>query len=60
MNPPKLKIVRNILALAQDFDCELILEGIETVETATAATELGIKFGQGYYFARPSPAQSWE
>ncbi len=58
-DPTKLKIVRNILALAKDFDCELILEGIETLETATAATQMGIKFGQGYYFARPSPAQSW-
>lgn len=55
----KTKIVRNLLSLAKDFDCELILEGIETAETARAATELGIKFAQGYYFARPAPAETF-
>ena len=59
-DPTKLKIVRNILALAHDFGCEMILEGIETRESATAATDLGIKFAQGYYFARPAPASLWE
>lgn len=51
--PTRLKLVRNILSLAKDFDAELILEGIETRETAEAAREIGIPLGQGYYFARP-------
>lgn len=55
-DPTKTKIVRNVLALAKDFDCGLILEGIETAATAAAAGELGIKYGQGYYFARPAEA----
>ncbi|HEX7704865.1 MAG TPA: EAL domain-containing protein [Thermoanaerobaculia bacterium] len=52
----KSKIVRNIMALAADFGCELILEGIETHETAEAARGLGIALGQGYHYARPAPA----
>jgi EAL domain-containing protein (putative c-di-GMP-specific phosphodiesterase class I) len=54
----KTKIVRNLISLASDFDCELILEGIETASTAKAATDLGIPFGQGFYFARPADAAS--
>ncbi|HVS30513.1 MAG TPA: EAL domain-containing protein, partial [Thermoanaerobaculia bacterium] len=52
----KTKIVRNILALAADFGCDLILEGIESEETAAAAAELGIKYGQGFHFGQPENA----
>ena len=52
----KEKIVRNIIALAADFGCRIILEGVETEETRDAARELGIPLAQGYLFARPAPA----
>lgn len=55
----KKKIVRNIAALARDFGCETIIEGIEEASTAVAAAELGIRLGQGYYFARPAPAEQF-
>ncbi|MGZ7080089.1 MAG: EAL domain-containing protein [Thermoanaerobaculia bacterium] len=55
----KTKIVRNLLALATDFDCDLVLEGIETADTASAASDLGIKYGQGYHFARPAEARTF-
>lgn len=58
-DPTKTKIVRNLLSLAKDFDCDLILEGIETAETAMAASDLGIKYGQGYYFAMPAEAATF-
>jgi EAL domain-containing protein (putative c-di-GMP-specific phosphodiesterase class I) len=53
----KAKLVKNLLSLARDFDSELILEGIESEATASAAAELGIPYGQGYHFARPAPAE---
>ena len=55
----KTKIVRNLLSLARDFDCDLILEGIETAVTAEAAVSMGIRYGQGYYFARPAAASTF-
>ncbi|MGZ5492399.1 MAG: EAL domain-containing protein [Thermoanaerobaculia bacterium] len=58
-DPTKTKIVRNLLALAKDFNCELILEGIETAATAAAASEIGIKYGQGFYFATPAEASTF-
>lgn len=54
------KLVANLLSLARDFDASLILEGIETAETAAAARELGIPLGQGYFFAQPlTPADAF-
>ena len=53
--PAQGRIVRNILQLADDFGIEVIIEGVETVETAIAAKEAGIALAQGYYFARPAP-----
>lgn len=59
MDATKAKIVRNIQALARDFDAELILEGIETAATADAAAEAGIQYGQGFHFARPAVASTF-
>ena len=55
----KQRVVRNVLALAQDFGCSTILEGIETEATAAAAGELGIELAQGYYFSIPREASHW-
>ncbi|MFA6958337.1 MAG: EAL domain-containing response regulator [Thermoanaerobaculia bacterium] len=55
----RTKIVRNVLALARDFGCELILEGIESAQTRDAARALGIRLGQGFFFARPAQASQF-
>ncbi|MEO8035987.1 MAG: EAL domain-containing protein [Acidobacteriota bacterium] len=52
----KRKIIRNIVALAADFDCEVVIEGIEEAATAGAATEMGAKFGQGFLYSKPRDA----
>jgi EAL domain-containing protein (putative c-di-GMP-specific phosphodiesterase class I)/ActR/RegA family two-component response regulator len=57
-DPTKMKIVRNILSLAEDFGSSVILEGVETEATRDAAHSIGIGYLQGYLFGRPaSPAQ---
>jgi EAL domain-containing protein (putative c-di-GMP-specific phosphodiesterase class I)/ActR/RegA family two-component response regulator len=48
----KLKIVMNLQSLARDFQCDLIVEGIEDLATAEMALRLGIKYGQGLLFGR--------
>lgn len=58
-DPTRLKIVRNVLSLAEDFQCELILEGIEEESSAIKAEQLGIPLGQGYFFARPADAATF-
>jgi EAL domain-containing protein (putative c-di-GMP-specific phosphodiesterase class I)/ActR/RegA family two-component response regulator len=55
-DPTLLKIVRNLVSLAAEFSCAIILEGIEDASTADAARELGIAYGQGWLFGRPVDA----
>jgi EAL domain-containing protein (putative c-di-GMP-specific phosphodiesterase class I)/ActR/RegA family two-component response regulator len=58
-DPTKTKIVHNLVALAKDFECDLILEGVESEATANAAQEVGIKYGQGFWFAVPAEATAF-
>lgn len=58
-DPTRTKLVMNLLRLARDFKCDLILEGIEEESTAKAAAELGIQLGQGYFFARPADPSTY-
>lgn len=55
----KQRVVRNVLALSQDFGCSTIIEGIETEATAAAAGVLGIELAQGYFFSKPRAASHW-
>ncbi|MEA2165901.1 MAG: hypothetical protein QOK37_4028 [Thermoanaerobaculia bacterium] len=55
-DPTLTKIVRNLVSLAAEFSCAIILEGIEDESTADAARELGIAYGQGWLFGRPADA----
>jgi EAL domain-containing protein (putative c-di-GMP-specific phosphodiesterase class I) len=49
-------IVRSILALASALDVKVIAEGIESEEIARLLQQGGCQMGQGYFFARPMPA----
>ena len=51
------KLVRNLLALSNEFGVPLILEGIESAATVEAARELGIALGQGFHYAYPARAE---
>lgn len=55
----KVRIVRNVMALARDFGCRTILEGIESAATADMAADLGVELAQGFHFGRPEPAAHW-
>lgn len=55
----RMKVVRNVVALAKELDCEVILEGVETAATAEAARDIGISLAQGYYYSRPAEASSF-
>ena len=53
--PWRRSVVQDIQSFAKDIGCAVIAEGIESAATAAAAArELGIEFGQGYYFGRPA------
>lgn len=49
----KRQFVESIREIALSLNCHVIAEGVETRDEYRAIRELGIGFGQGYYFARP-------
>jgi diguanylate cyclase (GGDEF)-like protein/PAS domain S-box-containing protein len=50
------EIVRTVAGLARVLGMDVTVEGIETAEHAERMRGLGISFAQGFYFARPLPA----
>ncbi len=52
--------VRAILDLAQALELPVVAEGIEEPEQVLELERLGCRLGQGFYFARPLDAASFE
>ena len=46
-------LIKTIIAMGQDLDMEVIIEGIETEEQLETLCSLQCEFGQGYHLARP-------
>ncbi len=49
----RLAIVRNIVVLAGEIGMKLVVEGVERAAEVAALREVGVRFIQGFYFARP-------
>ncbi|HRQ64797.1 MAG TPA: EAL domain-containing protein [Xanthomonadaceae bacterium] len=49
-------VVRAVLTLAQALRLQVVAEGVETEQQRRILCDLGCEFGQGFLFARPSPA----
>tara|TARA_R110000787_G_scaffold274979_1_gene383173 strand:+ start:19634 stop:20818 length:1185 start_codon:yes stop_codon:yes gene_type:complete len=52
------RIVNSIVGLALALEMNIVAEGIETETQADALKALTCHYGQGYFFARPQPAQN--
>ncbi len=48
-------LIKTIVSLAHDFDCETIAEGVEDAATLSLLTSYGVDFAQGFYVGRPAP-----
>jgi diguanylate cyclase (GGDEF)-like protein/PAS domain S-box-containing protein len=46
-----------IVRIAQTLQLDTVAEGVETAEQAAELTRLGCRKAQGFYFARPQPAE---
>jgi EAL domain-containing protein (putative c-di-GMP-specific phosphodiesterase class I) len=47
-------IVRSVVSMCNELDTLLIAEGIETAAEAATLRELGVRYHQGYWYARPA------
>ena len=50
-----LKTIETIVHYAQTLGVETVAEFVETKEIALKLREIGVTYGQGYYFDRPQP-----
>jgi EAL domain-containing protein (putative c-di-GMP-specific phosphodiesterase class I)/ActR/RegA family two-component response regulator len=49
-------LARGLTSFAREAGITLLAEGIETEAQQDAWVQLGVEYGQGYYFGRPGPA----
>lgn len=54
-DPVRRRLVELVAGVAEAIRAETIAEAIETDEQRKLCMDLGIRYGQGYIFARPSP-----
>ena len=58
--PKDLAIVTAIVQMAKSLDLSTTAEGIDDDDTRQQLAAMGCDHGQGYYFARPCPADEFE
>ncbi|TDX59702.1 diguanylate cyclase (GGDEF)-like protein [Methylosinus sp. sav-2] len=56
-DPGSATIVRATIGLVQEFGCEMLAEGVETVGQLDFLVQAGCQSVQGFYFSRPVPAE---
>lgn len=56
----KPPLLRAIVSLATELNVKLVAEGVETEDEAQVLRQLGIHFGQGYLWQKPTPTQAFE
>ena len=59
-NPRSQALVRSVVSLAKALGFSVVAEGVETHEEAEFLKQIHVDHAQGYYFARPMPAQAFE
>jgi EAL domain-containing protein (putative c-di-GMP-specific phosphodiesterase class I) len=57
--PRSSAVIEAILALGNALGAEIVAEGIETEYQCEVLKAMGCVYGQGFLFARPSPASHW-
>ncbi|HPP86807.1 MAG TPA: EAL domain-containing protein, partial [bacterium] len=53
-NQQRRDIVKALVQFANDNHIKVLAEGIERIEELTEIKKIGICYGQGFYFAKPS------
>lgn len=56
----QVKIMKNIVNLAQDLDAQVVCEGVETQKDTELMMEIGAYVAQGYHYSKPIPEAEFE
>ncbi len=52
-------MVKNLTQMCKDLDMKVVGEYVENKEISNILKQLGIDYGQGYYFGKPSPSPDY-
>jgi len=52
-------VIAAIITLAENFNADVVAEGVETKEQAEQLKLLGCRYAQGFYYAKPQPLSEW-
>jgi EAL domain-containing protein (putative c-di-GMP-specific phosphodiesterase class I) len=58
-HPMVYSIIKAAITFANEFDIDLIAEGVETIEQCQTLQTLNCHFVQGYFFSYPQPIAHW-
>ncbi len=58
-HPMVYAIVKAAIDFAQQFNIDLIVEGVETLHQCEVLRHIGCQTVQGFYFGRPAPLAHW-
>ena len=56
-DPARRALISSMVAFAAETSCALVAEGVESEAELTTLRALGVTFGQGYLFGRPSAVE---
>ena len=54
------ELISTIITIAENFNLEVVIEGVETMEQFNFVNERKATFMQGYYCSKPMPVESFE
>jgi EAL domain-containing protein (putative c-di-GMP-specific phosphodiesterase class I) len=60
MDPARQALLRALQSVADGLGARIIAEGLDTLEELETLDELGIPFGQGWLFGKPTPLRASE
>jgi EAL domain-containing protein (putative c-di-GMP-specific phosphodiesterase class I) len=53
-SPARLRLVQALVDCAHELGAKVVAEGVERVDEFRAMAELGVDYGQGFYFGQPT------
>ena len=54
-DPGRCALAQAMITFAAELGATIVAEGIETADQLTTLQRLGVRYGQGFYIARPGP-----
>ena len=59
-NPKSQALVRSMVAVAHEFDLDVIAEGVETGDESAFLKSIGVNYAQGFFYGKPMSATDFE